>query len=80
MRFGHRAGHASQQAAVSSIAARIGGTADTLRSGVRQHERDSGQREGLTIPATAVDHMTAPQARPERVNSFDEYTLVKSAT
>jgi transposase len=38
----------SQWAAIESIAAKIGCTAETLRRWVRQHERDSGQREGLT--------------------------------
>ena len=38
----------SQWSAIESIAAKIGCTAETLRRWVRQHERDSGQREGLT--------------------------------
>ena len=33
-----------------SIAAKIGCTAETLRRWVRQTERDSGQREGMTTP------------------------------
>ncbi|KON79314.2 IS3 family transposase [Azoarcus sp. PA01] len=37
----------SQWAAIVSIAAKIGCTAETLRRWVRQHERDTGQREGL---------------------------------
>jgi len=40
--------HDSQWAAIESIAAKIGCTAETLRRWVRQHERDSGQREGAT--------------------------------
>ena len=44
----HRGEHPSQWAAIESIAAKIGCTAETLRSWVRQHERDSGQREVLT--------------------------------
>jgi len=40
--------HDSQWAAIVSIAAKIGCTAETLRRWVRQHERDSGQREGLS--------------------------------
>jgi len=42
--------YASQWAAIVSIAAKIGCTAETLRRWVRQHERDTGQREG---PSTA---------------------------
>ena len=40
--------YGSQWAAIESIAAKIGCTAETLRRWVRQHERDSGQREGMT--------------------------------
>ena len=40
--------HDSQWAAIESIAAKIGCSAETLRRWVRQHERDTGQREGLT--------------------------------
>ncbi len=48
MVFEHRAEHESQWAAIVSIAGKIGCTAETLRRWVCQHERDSGQREGLT--------------------------------
>ena len=44
--------HDSQWAAIGSIAAKIGCTAETLRRWVRQHEPDSGQRDGL-MPAVA---------------------------
>ncbi len=40
--------HESQWSAIVSIAAKIGCTAETLRRWVRRHERDSGQREGMT--------------------------------
>lgn len=40
--------HESQWAAIVSIAAKIGCTAETLRRWVRRHERDSGQRQGMT--------------------------------
>ena len=40
--------HGSQWAAIGSIAAKIGCTAETLRKWVRRTERDSGQRAGLT--------------------------------
>lgn len=48
MVFEHQAEHASQWAAVVSIAGKIGCTAQTLLNWVRQHERDTGQREGVT--------------------------------
>jgi transposase-like protein len=38
----------SQWAAITSVAAKIGCTAETLRRWVRQHERDTGQREGTS--------------------------------
>jgi len=40
--------HESQWAAIGSIAAKMGCTAETLRKWVRQAERDHGQRAGLT--------------------------------
>src|SRR5678815_2651433 len=43
-----RGQHDSQWAAIESIAAKIGCTGETLRRWVRQHERDTGQREGIT--------------------------------
>ena len=46
--FTQEAEHASQWAAISSIAEKGGCTAETLRNWVRQAERDSGQRGGLT--------------------------------
>ena len=44
----HQGDHASQWAAIGSIAAKIGCTAETLRSWVRRAERDSGLRAGPT--------------------------------
>jgi transposase-like protein len=44
----HEAEHESQWAAIKSIAEKIGCTAETLRKWVRQDERDSGRRAGLT--------------------------------
>lgn len=40
--------HGSQWAAINSVAAKLGCTAETLRKWVRQAERDTGVRPGLT--------------------------------
>jgi transposase len=46
--FEEQQSHGSQWAAITSIAAKLGCTAETLRHWVRQAERDSGKRPGLT--------------------------------
>ncbi len=48
MVFEHRSEHASQWAAIASIAAKIGCSAQTLSNWVSQAERDSGAKAGLT--------------------------------
>jgi transposase-like protein len=44
----HEREHASQWAAIVSIAEKIGCSGETLRNWVRQAERDEGRRPGLT--------------------------------
>ena len=44
----HQGEHASQWAAIGSIATKIGCTPETLRKWLRQAERDQGKRPGLT--------------------------------
>ena len=46
--FEHQGEYESQWAAMGSITAKIGCTAETLRKWVRQAERDQGLRDGLT--------------------------------
>jgi transposase-like protein len=48
MVFEHRAEHTSQWAAIASIAAKIGCTAQALSNWVRRAERDQGKRPGTT--------------------------------
>ncbi len=48
MVFEHQSDHDSQWAAMTSIASKIGCTAETLRKWVRRAERDQGIREGMT--------------------------------
>ena len=44
----HQGEHESQWAAICSVAAKIGCTAETLRRWVRQAEKDRGERAGAT--------------------------------
>jgi transposase-like protein len=48
MVFESRGDYGSQWAAIESIAAKIGCSAQTLCNWVRQYERDTGQRDGTT--------------------------------
>jgi len=48
MVFEHTPEYSSQWAAICSISGKFGMSAETLRSWVRQAERDAGLREGLT--------------------------------
>lgn len=46
--FEARAEHTSQWAAIEAIAPKIGCSAQTLCNWVRQYERDTGQRDGVS--------------------------------
>lgn len=46
--FEHEGEYTSQWAAIQSIAGKIGCSGETLRNWVRQAERDSGRRAGLS--------------------------------
>ena len=46
--FEHEGEYDSQWAAIGSVAAKMGCTAETLRKWVRQAERDQGRRAGVT--------------------------------
>ncbi len=48
MVFEHQSDHDSQWAAMTSIASKIGCTAETLRKWVRRAEQDQGRREGMS--------------------------------
>ncbi|MCZ2108805.1 MAG: transposase [Dehalococcoidia bacterium] len=48
MVFDHQHEYGSQWEAISSVAEKLGPTPETVRNWVRQAERDSGRRAGLT--------------------------------
>ena len=52
MVYEHQSQYPSQWAAIGSIAGKFGCSAQTLCNWVRQAERDSGQREGMTSSAS----------------------------
>jgi len=51
--FDHEHQHDSQWAAIRSVAEKIGCTSETLRHWVRQAERDTGRRPGLSTEERA---------------------------
>ena len=53
MVFEHRSEHTSQWAAIVSIAAKIGCTAQTLNEWVKKADVDSGRKPGLTTDMAA---------------------------
>jgi transposase len=65
MVFEHRTEHASQWAAIVSIAAKIGCTAQTLSNWVRQAERDQGKR-----PGTSTDDLERIKALEREVREL----------
>ena len=77
MVFEHRGEHESQWAAIESIAAKIGCTAETLRGWVRQYERDSGQREGLS--SADKEHIKTLQRENRELRQANELLRKASA-
>ena len=63
--------HPSQWAAIRSIAEKIGCNPETLRSWIRQAERDTGQRPGLTTPdLERVTHLEGEVKELRRANEI----------
>ena len=73
----HQSEHASQWAAIESIAVKIGCTAETLRSWVRQHERDTGQREGAT--SADIQHIKELERENRELRKANEILKLASA-
>jgi transposase-like protein len=69
--------HASEWAAIVSIAAKIGCTAETLRRWVRRHERDTGQREGLNTAER--DRIKALEREVRELRKANEILRLASA-
>src|ERR1700720_3325782 len=77
MVFDHKADYPSEWAALSSIAAKIGCTAETLRHWVRRSERDQGLRAG---PATSeVDRIKALERENRELRQANEILRKASA-
>ena len=73
----HGGDHASQWAAIGSIAAKIGCTGETLRKWVRQAERDQGNRPGLT--GDERDRMKALERENRELRQANEILRKASA-
>lgn len=69
--------HESQWAAITSIAGKVGCTAETLRRWVRQAERDAGQRPGLTTEERA--RLTALERENRELRRANEILRKASA-
>jgi transposase-like protein len=73
----HQGEHASQWAAIGSIAGKIGCTAETLRLWVRRVERDRGERDG---PATEMrDRLKALERENRELRQANEILRKASA-
>ena len=72
-----KAEYASQWAAIVSIAAKIGCTPETLRRWVRQHERDTGQRDGVST--TEQERVKALEREVRELRKANEILRLASA-
>jgi transposase-like protein len=73
----HEGEHASQWAAVSSIAAKIGCTAQTLYEWVKKAEVDSGARVG--IPSDVAERLKALKRENRELRQANEILRKASA-
>ena len=73
----HEGEHASRWAAVSSIAAKIGCTAQTLSDWVKKSEIDNGQRAG--VPTEVADRLKALERENRELRQANEILRKASA-
>jgi transposase len=72
-----RQAHPSEWAALQAVAAKMGTTAETLRKWVRQAERDTGQRPGLTT--SERERLTALERENRELKRTNEILQTASA-
>ena len=71
MVFEHRAEYETEWAAIGSIAAKMGMTAETLRKWVRQEQVDSGRRPGVsTAEAQRIKELEREVRELRRANDI----------
>jgi transposase-like protein len=73
----HEVEHASRWAAVTSIAAKIGCTAQTLNEWVKRAERDSGVRAG--VPTEVAERLKALERENRELRQANEILRKASA-
>ena len=73
----HEGAHASQWAAIASIAAKIGCTAQTLNEWVKKAERDNGVRSG--VPSDVAAKLKALERENRELRQANEILRKASA-
>ena len=67
----HRSEHPSQWAAIESIAAKVGCAPQTLHTWVKQHEIDTGQRDGVsTAEAQRIKELERENGELRKANEI----------
>jgi transposase len=72
----HRDDYPSEWAAITAVSKRLGMTAETLRSWIRQHQIDEGQRDGVSNEA--AEQIRALKRRNAELEQTIE--ILKAAT
>ena len=73
----HEGEHASRWSAVSSIAGKIGCTAQTLNEWVKRFERDSGVRAG--VPSEVAEHLKALERENRDLRQVNEILRIRAS-